>query len=127
MAKAKTAKEVDMAQKATDLTKETAIVTLHSAKGAADMAENYVQAIYKAGYDANQEGLRVAKKYWDATSEIRQDWTKLAASTGEAAIESVAAMKIPSMSDAGNYAQDMFDGVTGMFESVTSRVKATVK
>ena len=68
---------------AMNLTEKTASVTLQSVVKSAEVAEGYVQGMYKAGYDANVDALKVAKNYWDATSEIRQDWIKLFATAGE--------------------------------------------
>ena len=50
--------------------------------------------MYKAGYDANVDALKVAKSYWDATSEIRQEWIKLFRSTGERFINAAANMEL---------------------------------
>lgn len=69
------------------MTRKTASLTLKGAVQTAEVTENYVQGIYVAGYNANVEVLKVAKSYWDATSQIRQDWLSLMATTGESFIK----------------------------------------
>src|SRR4051812_26069789 len=90
--KAMTSEAID---KTVELTQKTANLTLKTTVQAAEVTEGYVQGMYKAGYDANVDALKVAKGYWDATTQIRQDWIKLFASTGEAFINSAAKLELP--------------------------------
>jgi len=98
--------------RAIELTQDTAKATLNGAVETVEASENFVQGIYKAGYDANYDALKVAKGYWDATTEIRKDWVKLFAESGEAVIDGKAILEMP-------YQQEVMDFGKGMFESVS--------
>jgi hypothetical protein len=108
-----------------ELTQRVATVTLKTAVQAAEVAENYAQAIYKAGYDANVEALKVAKGYWDATSQIRQDWIKLFANTGENIINSAAKGDLPLQKQVIEFAKSIFNNLGKAAE--TAQAKATSK
>ncbi|GIU82662.1 MAG: hypothetical protein D6687_05935 [Acidobacteria bacterium] len=107
-----------------ELTQRAANATLKTMVQAAEVAENYAQGIYKAGYDANLEALKVAKGYWDATSQIRQDWLKLFASAGESLIDSAAKGELPIQKQIVGFAKGIFN-----FEQTaqTAQAKATSK
>src|SRR5215203_1053805 len=109
---------------AIELTQKTANVTLKSTVQAAEATEGYVQGMYKAGYDANTDALKVAKGYWDATSQIRQDWLKLFASTGEAFISSAAKMELPLQREVMDFGKSVLANVEKTVESVTTNVKS---
>ena len=109
---------------AMELTQKTANVTLKSAVQAAEAAEGYVQGIYKAGYDANVDALKVAKGYWDATSQIRQDWLKLFASTGEAFINSAAKMELPLQKEVMDLGKSVLANVEKTVENMTAQAKS---
>ena len=118
MAKKKNKVENNM-KKAVDLTQDAAKATLNSAVQTAEMSEELAQGVYKAGYDANANALKVAKGYWDATSEIRQDWVRLTAATGESAIDGATSLEVP-------YQNKMVDFGKRMFGSVTDTIQAFV-
>lgn len=109
--------------KAVELTQKSAIATLKGAVGTADMTESYIQGVYKAGYDANVDALKVAKGYWDATSEIRQDWVKLMAETGETVIDRAAAMDVPFQKEAMKMGGNIVGTITKTFEGFVPRTK----
>jgi hypothetical protein len=109
---------------AVELSQKTASLTLKSAVQAAEATEGYVQGIYKAGYDANVDALKVAKGYWDATSQIRQDWLKLFASTGEAFISSAAKMELPLQKEVTDLGKSVLANVEKTVENLTAQAKS---
>ena len=108
---------------AVELTQKTANLTLKSAVQAAEVTEGYVQGMYKAGYDANVDALKVAKGYWDATTQIRQDWLKLFASTGEAFINSAAKMELPLQKEVAEFGKNVLANVEKTVENLTTNAK----
>ncbi len=110
--------EVNM-NKAVELTQSGARAALKGAVGTVEVSENYLQGIYNAGYDANVDALKVAKDYWDATTEIRKDWVKLFEETSEAAIDATAKMQVP-------YQEEVMDFGKGMYKSVSSTLGSFV-
>ena len=109
---------------AVELTQKTANLTLKSAVQTAEVTESYVQGMYKAGYDANVDALKVAKGYWDATTQIRQDWIKLFASTGEAFINSAAKMELPLQKEAAEFGKSVLANVEKTVENLTANAKS---
>ncbi len=124
MAKAKTNEAID---KAMELTQTSAKVTLKGAVQTAELTESYVQGLYKVGYDTNMDAMKVAKNYWDATSEIRQDWIKLFATTGENLIDATAKMEIPTVNDVTEFGKDIYNNVTKTVKNFTPQTKAATK
>lgn len=114
----------DTIDTAIELTQKTATMTLKSAVQAAEATENYAQAIYKAGYDANADALKVAKGYWDAATEIRQDWLKLFSTTGEAFINSAAKMELPLQKEAFEFGKSVFANVEKTVSGFTAQAKS---
>ncbi len=112
---------------AMELTQKTATVTLKTAVQAVEATEGYVQGIYKAGYDANYDALKVAKNYWDATTELRKDWIKLFASTGEAFINSAAKMELPLQKEVTDMGKSVLTNVEKMIGNVTGQAKTATK
>lgn len=112
---------------AVNLTEKTANVTLQTAVKSAEVAEGYVQGMYKAGYDANVDVLKVAKNYWDATSEIRQDWIKLFASTGEKFIKSAANMELPLQKEVADLGKNIIANVEQTVENLGKQAKTAAK
>ncbi len=112
---------------ALELTQKTANTTLKSAVQTVDVAEGYVQGMYKAAYDANFEGLKVAKGYWDASSQIRQDWVKLFSSTGESFINAAAKMELPFQKEVSDIARNVITNVEKSVENVTAQAKTATK
>jgi hypothetical protein len=110
---------------AVDLTQRAAIATLKTVVQAAEVTENYAQGVYKAGYDANVEALKVAKGYWDAISQIRQDWLKLFANTGENLINSAAKGELPVQKQVIEFAKSIFNNLENT--AGTAQAKATSK
>jgi hypothetical protein len=108
---------------AMELTQKTANLTLKTAVQTAEVTEGYVQGMYKAGYDANADALKIAKGYWDATSQIRQDWLKLFASTGEAFINSAAKMELPLQKEVVELGKNILSNVEKTVENVTAQAK----
>lgn len=109
---------------AVELTQKTANLTLKTTVQAAEVTEGYVQGMYKAGYDANVDALKVAKGYWDATTQIRQDWVKLFASTGEAFINSAAKLELPLQKEVVEFSKSVLSNVEKTVENATSQVKS---
>ncbi len=112
---------------AMELTQKTADVTLKTAVQAVEATEGYVQGLYKAGYDANYDALKVAKGYWDATTEIRKDWVKLFASTGEAFINSAVKMELPLQKEVADMGKSVLSNVEKMIGNVTGPAKTATK
>jgi hypothetical protein len=112
---------------AMNLTEKTANVTLQSAVKSAEVAEGYVQGMYKAGYDANVDALKVAKNYWDATSEIRQDWIKLFATAGEKLIKSAVNMELPLQKEVTDFGKSILNNVEQTVENLNKQAKAAAK
>jgi hypothetical protein len=108
---------------AMELTQKTANTTLKTVVQAAEVTEDYVQGMYKAAYDANVDALKVAKGYWDATSQIRQDWIKLFASTGEAFINSAVKMELPLQKEAVEFGKNVLSNVEKTVENMTAQAK----
>ncbi|MFV0388465.1 MAG: hypothetical protein ACK5NT_06905 [Pyrinomonadaceae bacterium] len=127
MVKAKTEKTQEYVHSAGYLTKRTAKTTLHVAVSTAELAENYVQGLYNAGYEANYEGLKIAKGYWDATSEIRQDWIKLFARKGEELIDATAKLNFPGIGDVSKFGKEMISTVTKSVDNLSKTAKANAK
>jgi len=112
---------------AMELTQKTANVTLKATVQAAEATESYVQGMYKAGYDANVDALKVAKGYWDATSQIRQDWIKLFATTGESFINSAAKMELPFQKEVMNFGKDVLANVEKTVENLAQNAGKSVE
>ena len=115
---------IDMG-KAIELTQETAKATLDGAVKSAEVTEGYVQGIYKAGYDANVDALKVAKGYWDSVTEIRKDWLNLFSSTGDAVIEGNVKMDLPYQKEAMDFGKGMFDSVSKTVSGFMPQTKST--
>jgi len=109
---------------AMELTQKTANLTLKTAVQTAEVTEDYIQGMYKAGYDANVDALKVAKGYWDATTQIRQDWLKLFASTGEAFINSAAKMELPLQKEVAEFGKNVLANVEKTVENLTPNAKS---
>ncbi len=127
MAQAKKAKTNDGMGKAMELTQDTAKATLNGAVQTAELTEDYIQGVYKAAYDANYQGLKVAKNYWDAMSEIRQDWIKLFGETGESMIDATAKMEIPSIKDVTGFGKGVYKTVTKTVGNITPQIRTASK
>jgi hypothetical protein len=112
---------------AANLTEKSAVLALQTAVRSAEVAEGCVQGIYKAGYDANVDALKVAKNYWDAASEIRQDWLKLFASTGEKLIRAAANMELPLQKEAAKAAKSVISNIEKQVENIGQQAKAAAK
>lgn len=110
--------------KTVELTQKTANLTLKATVQAAEVTEGYVQGMYKAGYDANVDALKVAKGYWDATTQIRQDWLKLFASTGEAFINSAAKMELPLQKEVVEFSKNVLSNIEKTVENATAQAKS---
>ncbi|MCO6512592.1 MAG: hypothetical protein J5I65_17550 [Aridibacter famidurans] len=123
---AKKAKNNEVMEKAVELTQTGAKATLDGAVQTAELAENYVQGIYKLGYDTNVEGLKIAKNYWDTASKIRQDWIKLFANTGEQVIDAAGSFEVPYQDQIMDFGKDVMDNVSKTFSGVTGK-KAEAK
>lgn len=114
---------IDMG-KTIELTQETAKATLDGAVKTVEVTESYVQGIYKAGYDANVDALKVAKGYWDSVSDIRKDWVKLFASTGESAIDGNVNMQLPYQKEVVDFGKGMFDSVSKTVSGIMPQTKS---
>ncbi len=112
---------------AMDITEKSASVALQTVVKSAEVAEGYFQGMYKAGYDANVDALKVAKNYWDAASEIRQDWIKLFASTGERFIKAAANMELPLQKEINDVAKNVISNVEETVQNLGKQAKAATK
>lgn len=112
---------------AVNLTEKTASVALQTAVKSAEVTEGLVQGIYVAGYNANIDALKVAKNYWDATSEIRQDWINLFARTGEKFIKAAANMELPLQKEISDVAKNVIGNVEETVENLSKQAKAATK
>lgn len=112
---------------AMNLTEKTANVTLQGAVQTAEVAEGYVQGMYKAAYDANYDALKVAKNYWDATSEIRMDWIKLFATTGEKFIKAAGNMELPLQKEIADLGKNVIANVEQTVENLGKQAKTATK
>jgi hypothetical protein len=112
---------------AVELTQKAANVSLQSAVKSAEVAEGYVQGMYKVGYDTNVEAMKVAKNYWDAATEIRQDWLKLFAATGENLINAAAKMELPLQKEFVEFGKSIFANVEKSVGNITNQTKTAGK
>lgn len=110
-----------------NLTEKSANVALKSAVQTAEVTEGFVQGIYKAGYDTNVEVLKLAKNYWDATSEIRQDWIKLFAATGESFINAASNMELPFQKEVSEVVKNVANNVEKTVGNLTAQAKTATK
>ncbi len=110
-----------------NLTEKSANVALETVVKSAEVTENYVQGMYKAGYDANVDALKVAKYYWDAATEIRQDWVKLFASTGERFIKAAANMELPLQKEINDVAKNVIGNVEETIQNLGKQAKSATK
>ncbi len=117
----------EMIDTAMDLTQKTASLTLKGAVQTAEVTENYVQGMYVAGYNANVEALKVAKGYWDATSQIRQDWVQLFAATGENFIKAAGNMELPLQKEAVELGKNLYANFEKSVENLNKQAKAATK
>ena len=117
----------EMIDTAMELTRKTASVTLKGAVQTAEVTENYVQGMYVAGYNANVEALKVAKGYWDATSQIRQDWIQLFAATGENFIKAAGNLELPLQKQAVELGRNLYSNVENSVENFNKQAKAATK
>ncbi len=112
---------------AVNLTEKSANVALQTVVKSAEVTEEFVQGVYVAGYNANVDALKVAKNYWDAASEIRQDWIKLFASTGEKFIKSAANMELPLQKEINEVAKNVISNVEETVQNIGKQAKAATK
>ncbi len=124
MAKTKQNETMD---KAMDLTKDAAEATLDVTVKTAEVTEDYIQGIYKVGYDTNVEAMKVAKNYWDTTSKIRQDWIKLFETTGKNLINATANMELPLQKEVMDIGKNVVDNVQDTVENLTAKAKTATK
>ena len=110
-----------------ELTQNTTGLMLKGAVQTAQVSEGFVQGLYKAGYDTNVEALKVAKNYWDAASEIRQDWVKLFAETGENFIATASNMELPFQKQVSEMGKNVISNVEKTVENFTAQAKAATK
>lgn len=127
MSTAKKSIATETLDNAMNLTEKTANVTLKGAVQTAEVAEGYVQGMYKAAYDANIDGLKVAKNYWDATSEIRQDWIKLFATAGENFIKAAGNMELPMQKTVADLGKNIVTNVEQTVETFGKQAKTATK
>jgi hypothetical protein len=117
----------EMIDTAMELTQKTASLTLKGVVQTAEVTENYVQGMYVAGYNANVEALKVAKGYWDATSQIRQDWIQLFSATGENFIKAAGNMELPLQKEVVELGKNLYSNVEKSVENLNKQAKATTK
>lgn len=127
MAQTKKLQVNETIETAVELTQKTAQTALKGAVQTAEVTESYVQGMYKVGYDTNVEALKVAKNYWDATTQIRQDWLKLFAQTGENLINATANMELPLQKEITDFGKGIVNNVQDTVENLTSKAKTAAK
>lgn len=127
MAQTKKSQMNETIETAVELTQKTAQTTLKSAVQTVELTEEYVQGLYKVGYDTNVGALKVAKNYWDAASQIRQDWIKLFAQTGEYLIDATAKMELPLQKEIADFGKGIVSNVEKTVENFTPQAKTTAK
>lgn len=127
MAQTKKSQMNETIETAVELTQKTAQTTLKSAVQTVELTEEYVQGLYKVGYDTNVGALKVAKNYWDAASQIRQDWVKLFAQTGEYLIDATAKMELPLQKEIADFGKGIVSNVEKTVENFTPQAKTTAK
>lgn len=109
------------------LSQKTANVMLKSTVQTANVAENYVQGLYKVGYDTQIASMEVAKAYWDSMSQIRQDWIKLFAETGEKAITATSDIELPFQKEVTQFGKNVFAGTQKVVENFTAPLRNAAK
>ncbi len=124
MAKTKQNETID---RAVELTQDTAQATLDLTVKSAEVTEDYVQGLYKTGYDTNVEALKVVKNYWDTTTKIRQDWLKLFADTGKDIINATANMELPLQKEVMDIGKNVANNVQDTVENLTAKAKTATK
>jgi len=112
---------------AVELTQKSAHIALKGAVQTTEVAEGFVQGLYKAGYETNVEALKIARNYWDASSQIRQDWIKLFAVTGEAFISSAAKMELPLQKEVAEFGKTVVANMEKTVGDMTAQTKAPTK
>jgi len=109
------------------LSQKTASVALKSAVQTTQVAEGYIQGLYKVGYDTQLAGMEVAKGYWDGMSQIRQEWIKLFAETGEKAIASTSDIELPFQKEVTEFGKNVFESTQKVVENFTAPFRNTAK
>ena len=112
---------------AVELSQNTVGLVFKGAVQTAQVSEGFVQGLYKAGYDTNVEALKVAKNYWDASTQIRQDWIKLFAETGEKLIATASNMELPFQKEVSEMGKNVINNVEKTVENFTAQTKAATK
>ncbi len=112
---------------AMELSQKTANTMLKSAVQTAEITDHYVQGLYKVAYDTNIDALKVAKNYWDAMTELRQDWLKLFSQTGEKAIAAVGDIELPYQKQATDFVGNMVESAQKTFDNLTAPAKSAAK
>lgn len=127
MAQTKKLQVNETIETAVELIQKTAQTTLNGVVQTAEVTENYVQGMYKVGYDTNVEALKVAKTYWDAATQIRQDWLKLFSQTGENLINATANMELPLQKEMADFGKGIVNNVQDTVENLTAKAKTASK
>ncbi len=112
---------------AAELTQNTAGLAFKGAVQTVKVTEGFVQGLYTAGYDTNVEALKVAKNYWDAATEIRHDWVKLFAETGEKFIANMNSIEIPFQKEVSEIGKNVMSNVEKTVQSFTPQTKTATK
>jgi hypothetical protein len=111
-----------------EVAQDTAMMTLKTAVKTEQVVEDYVQGLYKVGYDANVAGLQVVKAYWDSLTQIRQDWVKQGADLAEAAVKAMPTNfvmpTLPMQKEAMDFGQDIMTRAQNAYNAFTAPVKA---
>ena len=114
------------------MAQETALMTLNTAVKTEQVVENYVQGLYKVGYDANVATLQVIKAYWDSLTQIRQDWVNQSAQLAERAVNSVPTefalptlpTALPFQKEVTQFGQEVFARTQNAYQAFTAPVNA---
>jgi hypothetical protein len=110
------------------MAQDTAMMTLKTAVRTEQVVEDYVQGLYKVGYDANVAGLQVVKAYWDSLTQIRQEWVKQGSELAETAVKNMPTQfelpTLPFQKEVFGFGQEVMTRTQKAYEAFTAPVKA---
>lgn len=110
-----------------EVAQDTAMMTLKTAVKTEQVVEDYIQGLYKVGYDANVAGLQVVKAYWDSLTQIRMDWVKQGADLAETAVKAMPTNfvlpTLPLQKEAMQFGKDVMTRTQNAYNAFTAPVK----
>lgn len=81
-----TEQTIETMNSAIELSQKTANVVFDSSVKTAELANGYVQNMMQVGLDAQQNGVNVARNYFESINKINRQWINLFSNTGERTI-----------------------------------------